>query len=115
MSNTRGNHRNVFEHVKPFRDKAILKWIPTGRKFMMKDSKWTQEYDQCSPLIHDSLNIKGSSTCVKNNPTWKSVPYSYSCHTNSDAGTSYIEPTKRILAWIPKGTKFPTQGIWKSH
>ena len=115
LHNTRRNHFNVVEHDKFFRNRARLRWIPTGRKFTMKGSKWTQEYDKCSTIIYDSLNIKRSSFCIKKNPTWMSAPYSYSCHTISDAGTSFIEPTKMILAWIPKGTKFPTQGIWKSH
>ena len=75
MSNTRGNHRNVFENVKPFRVRSKQKWIPTGRMFMMKDHKWTQEYNHCHSLSNDLLITKRSNTGIMKHCLTMTVPF----------------------------------------
>lgn len=115
MRNTIGNHRNVLEHVKPIRFRSNHKWVPTGRVFMMKDHKWTLEYNYCHPLRYNLQIPKRPKTCIMNHCLSMTAPFINACHSNPSAGVTYANLTKRAKGWMPKGRKSPTTGDQGLH
>lgn len=113
--------RNVYEPVMPLRhrqrraeNKITLKWVPTGRIFMMDGIKWSYVCKPTSNNKNDKEFPNGLNDHFKN--PCKCTPSSHKSTVlykidNSSSGLV----TKKTQVWRPKALKSPNVGDQISH